>query len=82
MSNLVELPAPVYEELRFAGEVIVDHVVNERDVNTACCNICGDQYADLAGAELRHVDLTSSLRTGNVKDMTNPSREQTGGTCS
>lgn len=56
-------PLPVNEELWLAREVIVDDIVDKRYVNTTSCDICGDQHADLAGAELGHVDLTSSLQT-------------------
>jgi hypothetical protein len=53
---------PVHEQLRLCGEVVVDDVVDERDVDTARCHVGGDEHAHLASTELGHVDLARSLR--------------------
>lgn len=38
---------PVHKQLWFCWEVVVDDIVNERDVNTTRSNVSGDQHTNL-----------------------------------
>jgi len=37
----------MHKELRLGGEVVVDDIVDQGDVNTTSSNICGDQHTNL-----------------------------------
>jgi hypothetical protein len=61
----------VDEELRLRGEVEVDDVVKEGDVDAARCNVGHDQELRLAGAEFGDGDLARRLqeRSAQLTDM-------------
>ena len=52
---------PVHEQLGFGGEVVVDDIVKQGDVQPARSYVRCDQDVRLAGAELADVDLPCSL---------------------
>lgn len=52
----------VDEELGTGGKVIVDDIVQERDVNATCGHICHDENAHLACPELAAVYAAGSLQ--------------------
>ena len=51
----------MYEEFGLGGEVVVDDVVEQRDVDTPGGQVRHQQHAALLVAELGHADLTRGL---------------------
>lgn len=56
----------VQKELGFGGEVIIDDIVQERDVNTAGCHIRHQQHHCFAVDKATDVDLSRRLVQSTV----------------
>ena len=57
---------PMDEELHLGREIVVDDVLEERDIDTSSCQVCHDQHTDPLLAELEEFVLARPLVHGTV----------------
>ena len=64
--NSHTLTNTMHKQLGLGREVVVDDVVQLRNVDATCCQVCDNHDLDLSLLELGHVDLASCLVQGAV----------------